>query len=129
MVETADEQRPRVMIVDDEENLRVSLGQILAVDFDVTLAGSGPEALRALADGARFDAVLCDLMMPRMSGVDLYEALSTVAPDAQPRFIFLTGGAYTAQAREFLARVENPRMEKPFSVAELRDALREMTGR
>lgn len=117
------------MIVDDEENLRVSLGQILAIDFDVTLCASGPEALRALADGARFDAVLCDLMMPRMSGVDLYESLSSVAPDAQPRFIFLTGGAYTAQAREFLARVENPRMEKPFSVSELRDALREMTGR
>lgn len=118
------ERRPRVMIVDDEENLRVSLGQILSTEFEVSLFSGAQDALKAIAAGDEVDAVLCDLMMPRMSGVDLYEAVGAVAPALQGRFIFLSGGAFTPRTREFLERIPNARLEKPFSIAELRDALR-----
>ena len=124
MGETAARPRPRVLVVDDEENLRLSMGQILALDYDVTLCGDAAEALRAILAGPTFDAVLCDLLMPRMSGADLYEALEAQRPEQLRAMAFLTGGAFTPRAREFLQRVPNPRLEKPFSVPELHALLR-----
>lgn len=120
MRETSGPSRPRVLVVDDEENLRSSLGQILAFDYDVTVCANGREALDHLAAGARFDALLCDLMMPGMSGMDLYDALGAVAPAQRARVVFLSGGAFTPRAREFLRQTPNPRLEKPFDVDELR---------
>jgi CheY-like chemotaxis protein len=121
---TPETARARVLVVDDEENLRASLGQILAYDYDVTVCASGREVLALLAAGRRFDAVLCDLMMPGMSGAALYDAIAAAAPEQLPSVVFLTGGAYTPAARAFMDRVPNPRLEKPFDVAELRAALR-----
>lgn len=115
--------RPRVLVVDDEENLRVSLGQILSFEYDVTVCAGGREALALLGEGRRFAVILCDLMMPGMSGMDFYDALATVAPDERPRVVFLTGGAFTQRAREFLSAVNNARLEKPFEVDELRTAV------
>lgn len=128
MGETAARPRPRVLVVDDEANLRASLGQILSTDYDVTVCAEAVEALRLITDGACFDAILCDLLMPRMTGADLYEALEVQAPSQAASMAFLTGGAFTARAREFLQRVSNPRLEKPFTVSELRAVLRTMTG-
>lgn len=121
---TPETARARVLVVDDEENLRASLGQILAYDFDVTVCASGREVLALLDAGRRFDAVLCDLMMPGMSGAALYDAIAAAAPEQLPSVVFLTGGAYTPAARAFMDRVPNPRLEKPFDVAELRAVLR-----
>lgn len=121
-------RRPTLLIVDDEENLRVSLGQVLAPDYDVTLCGSAVEALAVLGGGARFDAILCDLMMPRMTGAELYERVAVEAPEALPRMVFLSGGAFTASARDFLDRVQNERLEKPFAVPELIAVLRRVIG-
>lgn len=115
--------RPRVLIVDDEENLRVSLGQILSLDYDVAVCASGREALALIEGGRRFEAILCDLMMPGMSGMDFYESLASVAPEQRARVVFLTGGAFTARARDFLSSVTNHRLEKPFEVQELRDVV------
>lgn len=120
--------RPRVLVVDDEENLRLSLGQILGIDHDVTLCASAADALREIKTGPRFDAVLCDLHMPRMGGVDLYEALAAQHPEVLPRVAFLTGGAFTARSREFFDRVQPPRLEKPFTVPELRELLRALVS-
>lgn len=120
--------RPRVLVVDDEENLRLSLGQILGVDHDVTLCANAADALREITAGTRFDAVLCDLHMPRMGGVDLYEALAAQHPEVLPRVAFLTGGAFTARSREFFDRVQPPRLEKPFTVPELRELLRTLVS-
>jgi two-component system NtrC family sensor kinase len=126
---TADTRpRPRVLVVDDEENLRLSLGQILGVDHDVTLCASAADALREITAGPRFDAVLCDLHMPRMGGVDLYEALEAQHPEVLPRVAFLTGGAFTPRSRAFFERVDPRRLEKPFTVPELRALLREITA-
>lgn len=121
-------RRPTLLIIDDEENLRVSLGQVLAPDYDVTLCGGAVEALAVLGSGARFDAILCDLMMPRMTGVELYERVAVEAPEALPRMVFLSGGAFTSSARDFLDRVQNERLEKPFAVPELLAVLRRVIG-
>ncbi|MFO0630337.1 MAG: response regulator [Polyangiales bacterium] len=101
----------------------MSLGQILGVDHEVTLCASALDALREITTGPRFDAVLCDLHMPRMGGVDLYEALAAQHPEVLPRMAFLTGGAFTPRSREFFDRVNPHRLEKPFTVPELRELL------
>ena len=59
-------------------------------------------------------------MMPDMTGMDLHRELSRVAPDQASRMIFLTGGAFTASARQFLADAENEPIEKPFDPVNLR---------
>ena len=72
-----------------------------------------------IASGERFDAILSDLMMPEVTGMEVHDELSRTAPDQARRMIFLTGGAFTERAREFLDGVPNPRIEKPFEITNL----------
>ncbi len=112
----------RVLVVDDEPLVGRAVSRVLSPPHRVTLASSGAEAL-ALLQANRYDVVLCDLMMPGLSGMDLHERLARSAPEVANRMIFLTGGAFTDGAREFLARVPNPRIEKPFEPAALRESV------
>ena len=116
--------RRSVLVVDDELLLARSLKRLLAPEHDVESAGSGREALALLADGRRFDVILCDLMMPDLSGMDLHAELSRTSPELAARMVFLTGGAFSPSAREFLERVPNPRVEKPFNLEELKRVVR-----
>ncbi|MBX3468387.1 MAG: response regulator [Planctomycetes bacterium] len=111
--------RGRILVVDDEPMVLASFRRILAREHDVTSVGSAEEALRLLDAGASFDVILCDLMMPGTSGMDLYERLRGKAPDQAERMVFMTGGAFTARARSFLDQVKNPWFEKPFDVSKL----------
>ena len=116
-------RRGHLLVIDDDALVRVSLGHILSLDHEVTLCDSGPAALKLFADGARFDAILCDVNMPGMDGPELYDAMALVVPDQLERTIFLTGGAYTPRAQSFLARITNEQMEKPFEFEVLRATL------
>jgi CheY-like chemotaxis protein len=83
------------------------------------VAASGSEALQQLSTDS-FDLIVCDLIMPGMSGMELYEEVARRAPAQAQRFVFLTGGTSNEAAREFLARVDRPRAYKPIDVSELR---------
>lgn len=107
-------RRGRVLVVDDEPRMRKALERLLAPDHDVAVAAGAGEALDLVARGETWDVVLCDLMMPGMSGMGLHAELSRRAPALAGRLVFMTGGAYTAEAQDFLARVPNRRLEKPF---------------
>lgn len=72
--------------------------------------------------------ILCDLMMPDMSGVDVFEELQRTAPDHARRVVFLTGGAFTPATRRFLDEVKNLRIGKPFDGAELRALVNDRIG-
>jgi signal transduction histidine kinase len=111
--------RGRVLVIDDEPMVLSSFHRILAREHDVTTVGSAEEALELLEGGASFDVILCDLMMPGVSGMDLHERLAARAPDQAERMIFMTGGAFTARAREFLDTVKNQWFDKPFDVSKL----------
>jgi CheY-like chemotaxis protein len=74
--------------------------------------------------GLRFDVILCDLMMPTMSGIDVYEAIRCIDVDQARRIVFMTGGAFTPRVLEFLEATENARIEKPLERAMLRAAIR-----
>ncbi len=118
--------RGRILVVDDEALVGRAVSRILATQHEVVTHTSARAALEDLAgDAAGFDLVLCDLMMPDMTGMELYAKVRDIAPVLAERTVFLTGGAFTPGAREFLARVPNARIEKPFEP----DALRALVAR
>ena len=120
--------RGRVLVVDDEVAVGSTLRLVLQREHDVQLATSGEEALRLLAAGPRFHAIVCDLMMPGMTGVELYEAIRRVHPGLEARMVFMTGGALLAKTEDFLARVKNPLLEKPFDVPLVRRTLERLVA-
>lgn len=112
--------RGRILIVDDEETLLKVVTRILSREHEVVSTVAAREALAFCARGDKFDLILCDLMMPDMTGMDLHRELSIVAPEMANRMIFLTGGAFTQQARGFLTDPPKEHIEKPFEAANLR---------
>ncbi len=120
----------RILVVDDDSGVGSALGLMLGEDHDVTSVTSVREALPLLLKSTMdFDVVFCDLMMPELTGVDLFEALRMNRPGEEKRLVFMTGGAYTAEADQFLARVPNARVEKPFDLHAVRALLREVMTR
>ncbi len=120
--------RPRVLVVDDEPLVCASLYRVLSPTFDVAPHTSPRHALALLRSGARFQAVLCDLAMPELSGMELHEEILRIDPALAGRTVFLTGGASAPGCREFLARVPNVRLQKPFDGRELVVALTAQCG-
>ncbi|HSP79643.1 MAG TPA: ATP-binding protein, partial [Myxococcaceae bacterium] len=118
-------RRGRVLVVDDEPAVGRALRRILR-EHDVELATSGREALEKLEADTSFHAILCDVMMPDLAGKDLYEAVQRTGTGMEQRFVFVSGGAFTQGAREFLARVPNPTLDKPFDEAAVRRVVREL---
>ena len=116
----------RVLMIDDEAAVGRSTRALLAPDYDITPVTRAAEGLALLAADARFDAILCDLMMPEMSGIEFYQQLSRTAPAYLNRVVFLTGGAFTERARGFLATVSQPHLEKPLREQDLRRAIEEV---
>jgi CheY-like chemotaxis protein len=106
--------RGRVLVIDDDPAVGSALELALAEEHEVTVFTSARHALTQLSDGAHYDAILCDVMMPGMSGIEFHGALARSHPELAAQVIFLTGGAFTLHAREFLDRVPNPRPAKPF---------------
>jgi two-component system cell cycle sensor histidine kinase/response regulator CckA len=112
-------RRLRIMLVDDEPSVVRALQRALR-EHDLVVAFSGSEALDVLDSGQTFDIVFCDLMMAQLSGMELFETVRRRYPGIQDRFVFMTGGAFTQQAKDFLSGVPNPVVEKPFDIRALR---------
>jgi CheY-like chemotaxis protein len=72
-----------------------------------------------------FDLIFCDLMMPEVSGVDLYKEATQQAPGIEQRIIFITGGAFTQRAKDFLESIPNKWLEKPFNIQEIQELVRQ----
>jgi signal transduction histidine kinase len=112
--------RGRILVVDDEPLINKVVQRMLRADHDVSSFGSVREALEAIRGGASYDVILCDLMMPEMTGMDLHAELLRLRPDLAQRVVFMTGGAFTPAAREYLHQMPNQRLEKPFEPGDLR---------
>jgi CheY-like chemotaxis protein len=109
---------PRILIVDDEPMIGTTLRVLLSDEHDVVLAESG-KAAREHLEREGFDLILCDLMMPGLSGMELHRWLETSNPLLAQRMVFMTGGVFTDEARDFLDTVPNRRIEKPFDTRHL----------
>jgi CheY-like chemotaxis protein len=117
-------KRGRILLVDDEAVFAGALQRLLSHEYDVTLLTSGRDALDQVRAGARFDVILCDLVMPMVSGIELHAELRHIAPEQADRIIFLTGGAFTGRFQQFLDSIANCWFEKPCNLQELRAAIR-----
>jgi len=118
----------RVLMVDDEPRILEVMRRMLRGHADLTVAEGGLEALLHVRAGERFDAILCDLLMPEMNGMQLYDALRSEAPELASRMVFITGGAFTEDARAFLDRVPNRVLAKPVERDEVLGALVAITS-
>jgi DNA-binding NtrC family response regulator len=107
-------------VVDDEEAIRKSVERMLSRDHDVITVASGEQARELLEQDPAFDVVLCDLMMSGMSGMALHAWLTERDPWLARQVVFVTGGAFTPRASEYLASVGNLRLEKPVDASELK---------
>jgi PAS domain S-box-containing protein len=114
-----EQRRGRVLVIDDEPMVVATLRRVLSRQHDVATTTSARDALARLQAGQRYDAVLCDLMMPDMSGMALHDTLARELPEVAEKMIFITGGAFTQRGVDFLERVHNPRIDKPFDVGTL----------
>jgi len=113
----------RVLVVDDEVNIRLLLHDILRLDaHSVALASSGIEAAD-LVERERFDVIITDLKMPGMDGASFYRQVRQRDPALARRIIFITGDTVSPDTRAFLQRVSNPVLSKPFKIGPLRDAI------
>lgn len=115
--------KQRVLLVDDEPALVRALARQLRA-YDVTTASGGRAALDTFASGQRFDVVLCDLMMPDCTGMQLYREAVALDETIGGRFVFMTGGVFTDDARKFLADTDAPILEKPFESDAVKNAVK-----
>ncbi|MGD0674223.1 MAG: response regulator [Polyangiaceae bacterium] len=113
---------PRVLIVDDQPAMARTMARLLRDTAEVTTATSGAEALARITSGERFELVLSDIMMPEMTGLELFERVRAIDAQAAATFVFTTGGI-SPEHRAQLASTGARCIMKPCDVSELRKLL------
>jgi CheY-like chemotaxis protein len=112
-------RRLKILIVDDEPMVTNLVTRTLGANHDVQAVTFPTLAIDKINHGERFDIMLCDLMMPHVTGMDLYEAVKKIDAEQAERMVFMTGGAFTPRAQEFIAHTHNMKIAKPFRVQDL----------
>jgi CheY-like chemotaxis protein len=121
----------RLLVVDDEPEIRRGLQAMLRRFGRVDVAESAAEARALLSPGERYDLVLCDLMMPGESGEELYGWITSARPDLAARVAYVTGGGpRLLGARSSVNAVDGPPcLLKPFRRQELYEFVRRAMSR
>ena len=97
--------------------------RMLIDHHDIEVAAGGADALALLENDRRFDVILCDLQMPELSGADVYRTVAQRWPGLEQRFIVITGGAFSPEARKFLEEGIVTAVNKPFQLEEILDVV------
>jgi two-component system cell cycle sensor histidine kinase/response regulator CckA len=116
----------RVLIVDDEPLIREMVCDALS-QHEVTAVSNGREALAEILD-KDWDLVLCDMILPELSGLDLYRELEQRRPAVLDKLVFMTGGEFSRQGPRLPNGARVRRLEKPFSIKTLRELVRDARG-
>jgi PAS domain S-box-containing protein len=119
----------RILVVEDEELVRKTILRTLGTEHQLTMVEGAPEALALIESGKRFDVILCDLMMPCVTGMELHKVLLDRYREQANRMVFVSGGAFVPEAVSFLRAMETRHLEKPFSPATLRAKVDEVLGK
>ena len=110
-----------ILVVDDESSIQSLLHDILNMDgHHVDVAGSGAEALQRMFD-RQYDLIITDIKMPEMSGQEFYRRVREIDREQAERMVFITGDTVNVATRQFLQRISNPCLVKPFKVEEIRE--------
>jgi DNA-binding response OmpR family regulator len=117
-----------ILLVDDDKQLASALQWILADEnFLVDVAHDGEEAILKLKVN-EYDAVICDLMMPRLRGDEFYLKAREMRPSLGDRFIFITGFAADPHIALFFNEHDVKYLVKPFSISVLINCVKELLG-
>ena len=123
---SSDRFRARILVIDDEPAILRAFRRVL-FSHEVSVATSGPEAMQKLAEGGAYDVIFCDVMMPEMSGVDVYQRIRELHPGQEQKVVFMTGGAFAEPAAHFFDSVDNPKLKKPFTGSSVRSLVAAVT--
>lgn len=115
----------RIMVIDDEPEVAQALKRMLEDEHRVECYTDPRQALRVLLADPSFDVVFCDVMMPTVGGPEVYEILRFNRPGYESRVVFMSGGAFDPKVQRFLAKLPNPRMDKPFNLRMIRRLVEE----
>ena len=117
-----------LLLVDDDRQLAQELQcGLTAEGFLVDVTHDGSEALQKITTRP-YDAVICDVMMPRLRGDELYRLAIENRPSVRNRFIFITGFPANTYFNAFLSRTRCLFLFKPFPIQYLIDGVRQLTG-
>ena len=119
----SDVPRSRILVVDDEVMVTNAIRRIVGHLHDLVVVFRAQDALQRIRSGERFDLILCDFLMPEMTGIGLFRQLATLAPDQADRMLFMTGGTFSADSAAFLDERTEQVIEKPFDKATLMAAI------
>jgi signal transduction histidine kinase len=117
--------RGRLLVVDDEPLIGRIIQTALKKEHEVCVVRDASEAIARLERGETFDLILCDVVMPDLSGPEFYSTVANRWPDLVPRLVFMTGGAFTPGTVEFMERVQTRVLSKPFKIDRLKRLVRE----
>ena len=112
----------RVLVVDDDTAIGAAMRRVLT-PFQVTFAQSAAGALGRIRGGARFAAILCDVRMPGMDGMQFHEEVAKLDPPLARRIVYFTAAVGSPELASFLRRTRCACLEKPMDGAALRKAL------
>jgi signal transduction histidine kinase/DNA-binding response OmpR family regulator len=116
--------RKRILFVDDEAPMLRAYAREFGKRHEVTTVSSGEEALEILAARPDFDLIVCDLVMPKVDGREVYRRAVASVPMLATRFVFVTaGGLPEAELQRFQRSVGEPILIKPAAIVDLRERL------
>jgi CheY-like chemotaxis protein len=101
---------------------------VLGDRHSVVVTTSGKVAVARIENGERFDVILCDVMMPAMSGTEVHERITRLDPEQAERIVFMSGGVFSYETRAYLDRLPNRRLDKPFRAVELSRLVQAITA-
>jgi CheY-like chemotaxis protein len=113
----------RVLVVDDDPAVLRAFRRVLQGEHEIVTARDGSEALGVVLSGARVDAIICDIGMPKLDGPAFFSELFELRPQLMPRVVFCTGGPPNEKIQRFLERLQAPLLFKPVAAADLQRAI------
>jgi two-component system NtrC family sensor kinase len=121
-------KRGKVLVIDDEPSLLKIMGQALSREHDVTILQSTGEALNRIRKGEIFDAILCDMWMPWMSGLELMRNLENTDATQAKKVIFISGDTFTRLETAVMSSSASGCLSKPFTLKGMLAKVRDVVG-
>ena len=116
----ADSYQAQVLVVDDEESVRELVKESLSNQgFSVHQASDGLQAKKEIEVGS-YDCIVLDIKMPGLDGMELYRWIRRWNEDLASKVVFISGDSIAPATKDFLDRIDNPVVTKPFSLGVLR---------